>query len=144
MGNNNQSQKPNDTYLGFIQSTITRMGQNSFQAKSWGITIVSAILAFMLSQDDHSLKEMCIYISIAVTILFCMLDVYYLYLERGYRSLYNIAAKLKPNVSVSDYDMQIPKSERGFISFFKAFISLSTGAFYGAVIIGLIIILKSI
>ena len=32
-------------HLEFIQSTITRMNQNSFQIKGWMITLVSALLA---------------------------------------------------------------------------------------------------
>lgn len=39
---NNQEQQVNDTLLGYIQNTITRIGQNSFQAKAWAITIISA------------------------------------------------------------------------------------------------------
>lgn len=41
------STKPNVTHLGYIQSTITRMGQNAFQAKAWCITIITALLVFI-------------------------------------------------------------------------------------------------
>ena len=140
MDNNNNSQKPNETYLGFIQSTITRMGQNSFQAKAWGITIVTALQAFMLEKLDDDLKLICYIMSIFVTVLFGHLDIYYLYLERGYRVLYNIAAKINTNSTVVDFDMKIPNSERGVNKFFKAFFSLTTGGFYTAVIVCLILI----
>lgn len=138
---NNNPPEPNETHLGFLQSNITRMSQNSFQAKGWGISIVSALLAFMLSQDDYTLKLTCIWISILVTILFCLLDVYYLYLERGYRELYNIVSGLVSGRTVQKYDMKIPESERGFKKYMRAFLSLSTGAFYGAVLLGLIIMI---
>ena len=36
-------------HLEFIQSTITRMNQNSFQIKGWMITLVSALLALYAS-----------------------------------------------------------------------------------------------
>lgn len=132
---------PDEKHLEFIQNTITRMGQNSFQAKAWGISIVSALLAFMLSQSDHKLKIICIVIAIVVTLLFCLLDVYYLFLERGYRSLYNSVAGLTPNHSVKKYDMKIPAEEKGFGKYVKALFSVSTGIFYSVVIIGLIIMI---
>lgn len=132
---------PDEKHLEFIQNTITRMGQNSFQAKAWGISIVSALLAFMLSQSEHKLKIMCILIAIVVTLLFGLLDVYYLYLERGYRSLYNSVAGLTPNHSIRKYDMKIMKKDRGFGKYMKALFSVSTGLFYSIVIVGLSIMI---
>ena len=38
-------------HLEFIQSTITRMNQNSFQIKGWMITLVSALLALYASSE---------------------------------------------------------------------------------------------
>lgn len=52
MANNSNRTVPDEQHLEFIQNNITRMGQNSFQAKTWGISVVSALLAFMLSQQD--------------------------------------------------------------------------------------------
>ena len=139
--NHNNRPEPVEKHLEFLQNNITRMGQNSFQAKTWGISVVSALLAFMLSQQDQKLKQSCIIICIIATVLFCVLDVYYLYLERGYRSLYNAAAGLIPGQIIAKYDMKIPKKNRGFIKYLGAFISFSTGLFYGAIIAGLIILI---
>lgn len=98
---------PNETHLGYIQATITRMGQNAFQAKTWCITIITALLIFLLEKaSDHS-KFTTIYIAIGVVALFCTLDTYYLYLERGYRKLYKIAAGLVP---------ELPESENSLIT----------------------------
>ena len=141
MANNTNHPAPNEKHLEFLQNTITRMGQNSFQAKTWGISVVSALLAFMLSQQDAHIKHLCIIISMIATVLFCLLDVYYLYLERGYRSLYNIAAGMKNGQSVRKYDMKIPGNERGFVKYLGAFFSFSTGAFYGLMLIGLIVMI---
>ena len=142
MANNTNQTFPNEKHLDYIQTTITRMGQNSFQAKTWGITIVSGLLDFMLSQSDHKLKIVCIITSIVVTCLFWLLDAYYLHLERGYRALYNIAAKLVRGKTVQDYDMRIPKESRGFKKYMKSlFLSPSTGFFYFVVVVGMIILL---
>ena len=141
MTNNTNRTVPDEKHLEFIQNNITRMGQNSFQAKTWGISIVSALLAFMLSQQDVQVKQSCIIISIIATVLFCLLDVYYLYLERGYRALYNVAAGLTSGQRIAKYDMRIPGKERGFVKYLGAFISFSTGLFYGAMLTGLIILI---
>ena len=135
---------PNETYLGYIQATISRMGQNAFQAKTWCITVVTALLIFLLEKaSDHS-KFTTIYIAIGVVALFCTLDTYYLYLERGYRKLYKIAAGLEPELpeseKLSDYDMQIPNIGCGIKEYGKAFLSVSTGLFYGLIIVLLLVL----
>ena len=126
----------------FLMKNILIIFKQPLQAKTWGITIVSGLLAFMLSQSDHKLKIVCIITSIVVTCLFWLLDAYYLHLERGYRALYNIAAKLVRGKTVQDYDMRIPKESRGFKKYMKSlFLSPSTGFFYFVVVVGMIILL---
>lgn len=61
-------------HLEFIQSTITRMNQNSFKIKGWMITLVSALLALYASSE----KVVYILIAIVPTIVFWFLDAYYL------------------------------------------------------------------
>lgn len=41
MSEKQSSVKINETHLGYIQAVINRMGQNSFQAKTWCITVIS-------------------------------------------------------------------------------------------------------
>lgn len=140
---NNQAQQINETHLGYIQNTITRMGQNSFQAKAWAITIISALIAFYLTQTNEETLKAITIIAISVSALFCLIDVYYLYLERGYRHLYNLVAKVNAtstNLQIQPYDMSIPKDKKGIKEYFKSFLSFSTGGFYLLVILGLIAI----
>ena len=133
--------KANETYLGYIQAVITRMGQNAFQLKTWCITIISALLAFYLEKSSITLNHITICIAFGVVVMFCAIDTYYLYLERGYRKLYRIAAKLEATAeSVSDFDMQMPKSARGIKQYGKSFLSVSTGLFYGAIMIFLVML----
>ncbi|MBR5537584.1 MAG: hypothetical protein IKU58_06760 [Clostridia bacterium] len=125
------AEKPNETHLGYIQTTITRMAQNSFQAKTWCITVICALLVFYLEQTQEAVRSKCMIASITAVLLFGILDVYYLYLERGYRYLYNVAAGLVvPKKPIKAYEMSIPKSERGFKKYLKALWSPSTGLFY--------------
>lgn len=137
----NQETDINETYLGFIQNTISRLAKNSFQAKAWCITILSALLIFYLQQTAENPHTACIYISCGVAVLFCLLDTYYLYLERGYRKLYKIAAHLDETGLVSTYDMSIPKSELTFQKYKHALFSVTTGLFYLIIIILLLILM---
>ena len=135
------STKPNVTHLGYIQSTITRMGQNAFQAKAWCITIITALLVFYLEKASNASKYATIYIALGVVALFCALDTYYLYLVRGYRKLYRVAAKLEvESEPLPDFEMQIPQNARGIVQYGKAFLSVSTGLFYGVIMLLLIIL----
>lgn len=132
--------KVNEAHLGYIQGVITRMGQNSFQCKAWCITLVSALLVIYLEQPNGKPHPECAYIAGAVVVLFGLLDTYYLYLERGYCYLYNVAAKLITEVSVRPYEMTIPKEKRGLLQYLRAIKSVTTGLFYGCVL-GLLLLL---
>ena len=70
-------------HLEFIQSTITRMNQNSFQIKGWMITLVSALLALYASSEN----VIYILIAIAPAVVFWFLDAYYLQQERRFRGI---------------------------------------------------------
>ena len=125
----------NKTHLGYIQNTIDRMSRCSFQSKAWNVTIVSALIALYLTDKNNG----CILIAISATLLFMLLDMYYLYLERGFIKLYNLVAEIDVTERVQDYSMSIPDSYKGLCSYLKAFLSVSTGLFYGAIIIVLLI-----
>lgn len=73
------------THLQFIQNVIDRMNRNSFQLKELSMTIVSALLALYASSNN------CRYVLVAIipTIIFALLDAYYLLQERKFRCLYN-------------------------------------------------------
>lgn len=138
----NNEKNVNEFHLEMIQNVITRMGQNSFHAKEWCVTLVSALIAFSLANKLDCVGNIALYISLVVTFIFCVIDTYYLYLERGYRSLYKMAA----NISFRDkdfksYSLDIPQKDRGFIIFIKALFSISTGAFYILIFAGIIVLL---
>lgn len=125
----NQKKSVNETHLGYIQNVITRMGQNSFQSKAWCITLMSAMLTYVLTRDELQNKVLGICIIYISVTAFLLLDTYYLYLERGYRELYKIVAGIDKG-SVKEYDMSIPKEERGFGKYIHALFSVATGLFY--------------
>jgi hypothetical protein len=78
---------PNPDHLQMIQGVVERMGRNSFLLKSWTVALVAALigLAAEKSSSDFAL------IAAAVSLVFGLLDAYYLALERKYRMLYERA-----------------------------------------------------
>lgn len=71
-------------HMDYIQSTITRMGSNSFYLKGWTITIVAAIVALSIKESDWKIYACALFL----TIMFWFLDSYYLKQEKLFRELY--------------------------------------------------------
>lgn len=94
-------------HLKMIENIITRMANNSFQLKSWTVSLITAILIFVDLK-----KQVCfIWIVFIPIIVFWVLDAYYLQLERKYRKLYNSVQKDYVNKTnkVSLFDMSTQK-----------------------------------
>ncbi len=77
-------------HLDMIQGVINRMASNSFVFKGWSITIIAGLSAFAAKDTNNRL----LVLSVVATILFWLVDAYYLSLERAYRDLYDKVAKL--------------------------------------------------
>lgn len=67
-------------HLEIMQGVITRMAENSRSCKLWCVTLVAATLVLVARTEEpqHSL------IALAPTLLFMVLDSYYLALERAF------------------------------------------------------------
>jgi hypothetical protein len=124
MGNENKIK-----HLEFIQLTITRMNVNSFLIKGWVVTIVAAI--FVLSQKDA--KVQFLWFAPFSSLLFWIMDSYFLLTERKYRSLYDHIRKLQE--SEIDYSMDTNCFKGGKNTFLNGFFSLSLILFYPVIII---------
>ena len=72
-------------HLGIAQSVIQRMAANSASCKAWCITLVAAILVLVADKG----KPRYALIAAIPTLLFLVLDAYYLALERCCRDSYN-------------------------------------------------------
>lgn len=72
-------------HIDIIQSTISRMAQNSFMIKGWTITILVGLFVFL--QNNKFKNDIFIYL--IPIIFFWLLDSYYLWQERLFRKLYN-------------------------------------------------------
>ena len=78
-------------HLAFIQDVITRMDSNSFSLKGLMITIVAALVAFTLNDDNKDTAVFNLAIALLLVLTFWFLDAYYLKMERQYRMLYDDA-----------------------------------------------------
>jgi hypothetical protein len=108
-----------------IQSVINRMGNNSFYIKGWCVTLVAAILG-LVSKDMNKRLIIIVYFPI---IMFWILDAYFLYQEKLFRTLYNTVR----NIDNEHIDFSMNAHEVGGIEnkLIDALISKTMFMFYG-------------
>lgn len=111
--------------LEFIQSTISRFNNNCFVIKGWCATLVAAM--FALSAKDAN--EKYILITCLTTIIFWILDAFYLSQERKFRQLYNKVAS-KNEIDI-DFSMDTANYRTWNCSWLASFISKTLLFFYG-------------
>ena len=135
----------NEKHVDYLESNIARMNQCSFQMKGWAITVVSALIAVYVSTISESTpgNKMYIWIAIVPTVLFWVLDAFYLSKEYRFIGIYNDVTGITPEdkrIEVKDYDMPLKKYKGWKYSFWHAFLwSTSTTLLYGAIVIGLVL-----
>ncbi|CAM5417347.1 hypothetical protein GCM10010345_63480 [Streptomyces canarius] len=88
-------------HLEFIQSTVTRLANNSFLIRGWSITLTGALVGVAVSSERPSLALA----SLIPTIGFWLLDFFYLRQERLFRKLYSAVAQSEPGVPSFSMDV---------------------------------------
>jgi len=86
-------------HLEFIQQAINRMASNLFLLKGWTVTLIAAMFA-LAAKESRDLYFLLAYFP---TLMFWLLDGYFLSQERRFRSLYDHVAKL--DESAIDFSM---------------------------------------
>jgi hypothetical protein len=121
-----------EAHLNIMQSVIQRMAGNSAACKTWCITIVSAILVVVADKGKPEL----IWIALIPTLLFLVLDTYYLAMEKRFRNSYDgFVQRLHRNeLRVSELYVVSPEG-RWSQTVAKALVSVSVWPFYGALIV---------
>ena len=93
MSDGGQDREDIRAHLSMMQSVITRMADNSRACKTWAVTLVAAILVvvarFGTTSGESAFGSEAALIALVPTILFWILDSYYLALERGFRESYD-------------------------------------------------------
>ena len=104
--------KPNEKHLEFLQNNIARMNQCSFQMKGWMITVVTALLALFaasINADTGNGNTAYIYIAIVPTMIFWVLDSYYLQQERKFCGIYNDLIGITSIIEIQEFEMPLRK-----------------------------------
>ncbi len=115
------------SHLSIMQSVIQRMASNSASCKAWCITLVSAILVIVADKG----KPDYAYIAVIPTILFLILDAYYLALEKAFRKSYNGFIEKLHNSSLASSDFYVVSPEGSLLkTFFVSLTSFSIYPFY--------------
>ena len=119
-------------HLDIMQGVITRTAENSRSCKLWCVTLVSATLVLVArtGRPEHAL------IALAPTVLFYVLDAYYLSLERAFRGSYaSFVDKVhQGRVSVSDLYTVAPTGSIARGAVWAMFKSFSVPPFYAVVV----------
>ena len=125
------------THLTIMQDVITRMAENSRSCKVWCVTLVSAILVLVArtGNAEHAL------IALAPTILFLVLDAYYLALERGFRDSYNAFVGKVHDSTASTFDLYTVAPGGSSVQrfFWALFRSFSVLPFYAVVVLTILL-----
>lgn len=115
------------SHLTILQNVIQRMASNSAASKAWCITLVSAILVIVADKN----KPHYALIAIIPTVLFFVLDTYYLGLEKGFRNSYNHFIKKlhSGKIELDDLFAVIPEGKLSKL-FLESIRSFSIWPFY--------------
>lgn len=95
-------------HLEFIQTAVNRMAGNLFLLKGWTITLIAAL--FALSAKDTN--KAFVLIAYFPTLVFWVLDGYFLSQERKFRDLYDHVRKL--DESQIDFSMDTKPFSNSF------------------------------
>lgn len=121
-------------HLNMIQGVISRMSGFSAGVKNFCVTISAAIIAVAYQKQVPAL----VWAAVAVILIFCIMDTYYLGLERRYRELYEDVAA-RPFAQAASMSL---KAERLNLSTcFRALRSNSVAGFYTLLLIGVVTLL---
>lgn len=128
----NEESSSVQSHLGIVQDVIQRMAENSRSCKVWNITLVSAILVFVARVE----KPDYVLIALVPTILFLILDAYYLALERAFRESYNGFVRKLHEGSLAAVDLFIV-APAGSVPrhFLSSLLSFSIWPFYPTLVV---------
>ena len=119
------------THLTIVQGVIVRMAENSRSCKMWCITLVAGIL-FLVARTEESQHAL---MALAPTLLFYMLDAYYLALERSFIDSHSgFVAKLHSQKLTPSDLYRIAPTGMGAVRTGRSLCSFSIWPFYLMVI----------
>jgi hypothetical protein len=122
------------THIATLQGIIARMSQLSTHSKTWCITLVAALFVITTNLDENA----TLWVSILPIVLFLVMDMQYLALERRFRDIYDEFVSNLHAGNISEGSIFVIKPWSNWkdmtCQFFKAFISFAIFPFYGLLI----------
>ena len=116
-------------HLDLIQNVIARMAHNSFLLKGWSVTLVGAL--FALSKTD--IGGGITLIAILLTMMFWVLDAFYLSKEHLFRLLYDEIRVKEPDEI--DFSMTPMQTNSSYTDLFVKLTSSTQLFFYGVLVL---------
>ena len=116
-------------HLDFIQNTITRMSHNSFLLKGWAVTLVGALFALSQKEIDGGIT----FIAILLSVMFWVLDAYYLSKEHLFRLLYDEVRVKEPEDI--DFSMTPTQTNSSYTDLVVKLTSPTQMYFYGVLVL---------
>jgi len=124
-------------HLEMLQNIIDRMAGNSFSLKGWSVVLVSALFALAASDSNTYF----VYLAYLPSMMFWILDGYFLRQERLFRKLYD---RIR-TASESEIDFSMDTSSvRGEVSSWIGTMFSRTLLIYHGTILGVVVVITVI
>ncbi len=124
-------------HLEMLQNIIDRMADNSFSLKGWSVILVSALFALAASDSNTHF----VYLAYLPSMMFWILDGYFLWQERLFRKLYDRVR----TASESEIDFSMDTSSvRGEVSSWIGTMFSRTLLIYHGTILGVVVVITVI
>ena len=123
-------------HLTMMQGVINRMAENSRSCKVWCVTLVAAVLVLVArtGEPQHAL------LALAPTLLFGILDSYYLALERSFIKAQNVFVKKLHQGELESSDVyRVAPTGMGLLLVGRCLGSVSIWLFYPLVVVTVVL-----
>ena len=126
-------------HLNILQDVIRRMASNSASCKNWCVVLVAAMLVLVARTDTPAYALL----ALLPTLLFCILDAYYLALEQAFRRSYNDFVRKLHNGEVALTDLYAVRPGRPVGQQLRVSLrSTAVWPFYGALTLTIAVVWK--
>lgn len=124
-------------HLEFIQQAINRMASNLFLLKGWTVTLIAALFALAAKESNNY------YFALAYlpTVMFWLLDGYFLSQERRFRSLYDHVRMQEEGAIDFSMDTQPFKKTPSRNRWSRALFSSTLVIYYGVLLVAMSLVM---
>lgn len=128
-GSNNPNSINDDlkiAYLGFLQGIISRLSNSVLVLMTASITLMSALLAFSVSDG---VENPSLWIFIFPWLVIAIFHAYYLYQEKTFINMYNKAV-ISNSLTILDFKIDESKLKDNRPNFFKVFFTTPSFSYF--------------